>query len=106
MNGAYINTTRFVVDDDADERVAVVAFDRPVLRAAVVSDGVQGLSTNLAQNTPHEPFFARFFSTLLSEAAAGNDDELQASLAAFLASDSVNARTDDDKTLALAVALP
>lgn len=106
MNGDYINTTRFLVDEDADDRVAIVSFDRPMLRVGVVSDGVQSISTNLAQNTPHEPFFARFFRTLESDEALGKEDELQASLAAFLASDAVNARTDDDKTLALAIALP
>jgi protein phosphatase 2C-like protein len=105
MNGEFANATRFVVDDDAAEQVAVATFDRPIQRAAALSDGVQRIATNLATNTPHEPFFEPFFRTLGASEAADREDELQTALAAFLASEHVNARTDDDKTLALAVML-
>jgi len=105
MNGAYINTTRFLVDEDASEALEVVAFERPVLRAAAVSDGLQGIATQMADHTPHEPFFAPFFRALASDDAEGRDDELHAAFAAFLGGERVNEKTDDDKSLAVAVAV-
>ncbi|MDY0748430.1 hypothetical protein SNE35_28280 [Paucibacter sp. R3-3] len=56
----------------------------------------------MATNTAHEPFFAPFFK-VLAAAAATQEDELQSALVRFLGSPAVNERTDDDKTLALAV---
>jgi hypothetical protein len=52
----------------------------------------------------HEPFFTPFFKVLHS-VPAEREDELAPLLVKFLASDPVNERTDDDKTLALAVRL-
>ena len=56
----------------------------------------------MAANTPHDPFFAPFYK-VLSSVGEGKEDELTAALVDFLNSDRVNERTDDDKTLALAL---
>jgi hypothetical protein len=58
----------------------------------------------MATNTPYEPFFAHFFH-VLSTASADKEDELHSALVRFLGSPAVNERTDDDKTLALAMLL-
>ena len=103
MNGEYANATRFLTDDDALEHVVAVAFDRPVARAAVFTDGIQRLALRMATNTAHEPFFAPLFQTVASTPPE-REEELVPALDAYLSSAAVNERTDDDKTLVLAVA--
>jgi hypothetical protein len=102
MSGEYANMTHFVTDEDAIEVMVTKLYPGMVARAAAFSDGVQRLALNLATNTPHEPFFAPFFDGL-AKATAEQEDQLQGLLVKFLGSAAVNERTDDDKTLALAV---
>ncbi|MDQ9168998.1 PP2C family serine/threonine-protein phosphatase [Oxalobacteraceae bacterium R-40] len=104
MGGEYANSTHFVTDEDAISTLMTKAFSSPVLRAAAFTDGIQRLALQLATNTVHEPFFTPFFK-VLSAATADQEDEIQEALARFLNSDAVNERTDDDKTLALAILL-
>jgi len=104
MSGEYANMTHFVTDDDAVAVLATRTFPDPALRVAAFSDGLQRLALNMASNTPHEPFFAPFFNGL-AKAAAEQEDQLQVLLSKFLGSAAVNERTDDDKTLAVAVRL-
>lgn len=102
MNGEYANTTRFATDDDAPAAVVVREWSRCSVRAAVFTDGLQRLALDLATLRPHLPLFDRLFAVLAS-APPDSDAALQAALRRFLDGVEVNARTDDDKTLALAV---
>jgi hypothetical protein len=102
MSGEYANMTSFITDENAVEVLQTKTYGRPVSLAAVFSDGIQRIALNMASNTPHEPFFTPFFKTM-RKATLEQEDQLQALLAKFLASPQVNERTDDDKTLALAV---
>jgi len=104
MSGEYANMTHFVTDEDAISVLVTKAYADPVLRVAAFSDGLQRLALNMAANTPHEPFFAPFFNGL-TKATTEQEDQLQTLLVKFLGSAAVNERTDDDKTLALAVRL-
>lgn len=102
MTGEYANMTHFVTDDDAIN--LMITKDYPVIarRVAAFSDGLQRLALNMAANTAHEPFFEPFFK-ILASARLDQEDQLNSALVKFLASAQVNERTDDDKTLALAV---
>jgi len=102
MSGEYANMTHFVTDEDAVDRLESRAFSQPVVKAAAFSDGVQRLALQMDTNTAYEPFFSPFFK-VLSTATAEQEDQLQDALMRFLNSEAVNDRTDDDKTLALAV---
>lgn len=102
MSGEYANMTHFITDEDAVDRLESRAFHTPVIKAAAFSDGVQRLALQMDTNTAHEPFFATFFK-VLSTAAEDQEDQLQDAMMRFLNSEAVNDRTDDDKTLALAV---
>ena len=101
MNGEYVNTTHFVTDEDAIKLLVTKRLSSPVFRAAAFSDGLQRLLLNLAENTPHEPPFLQFFSQL--EKTTVTEELLHLGLVKFLSGDSVNSRTDDDKTLTLAI---
>lgn len=100
QQGEYANTTHFLVEDDALERL-VVAGGGPARRIAVFSDGLQSLALRYDTRTPHEPFFEPLFAYLAS--APKPDAEVEDELRAYLGSPAVNARTDDDKSLVVAV---
>jgi hypothetical protein len=92
----------------ADGLAHLVVASRPApSRFAVFSDGLLRLAINLATGEPHAPFFRPLFAF----AAAGDASGVvarEAELAAFLHSDRVCARSDDDKTILLAarIAVP
>lgn len=102
MSGEYANMTHFVTDEDAIDVLVAKGFSSKASRVAVFTDGLQRLALNMATNTAHEPFFAPLFN-VLANAPAEQADQLEGALFNFLNSESVNERTDDDKTLALAV---
>lgn len=103
-DGEYANMTHFITQDDAVGVMGVKVFNGGIKRAAVLSDGLQRLALNLANHTPHAPFFDRFFS-VMGKSTLNDLDGLTAALEAFLNTPVVNERTDDDKSLALAIEL-
>lgn len=105
MSGEYANTTHFVTDDDAPCRMQYRMYRYPALRVAAFSDGMQRLALDMATGTPHVPLFARLFD-VIAAASPAQTDQLQPALVRLLTSAGVNERTDDDKSLALAVLLP
>lgn len=102
MTGEYANMTHFVTDDDAVTVLKSRLYQAQVTKLAAFTDGLQRLALNMSSNTPHEPFFSPFFN-VLSAIGEDQEEELTGALVEFLNSDRVNERTDDDKTLALAV---
>lgn len=106
MAGEYANMTHFITQENFREILAVRTFDSMATKISVFTDGLQGIALDLTADAPHKPFFMPFFTKL--EAAAGEDEEvlldkLSLALARFLQGPQVNERTDDDKTLAIAV---
>ncbi len=99
--GEYANTTHFVTEDNAIERLQFESVSRRVVEAALLTDGLQTVALNYQQRIAYEPFFKGLFAPLRS-AEEGCSRELSESLAAFLTSPRVNEKTDDDKTLVLA----
>jgi len=98
-NGEYANQTFFITDDDALDRVAVDRRAR-VDDVAVFSDGLTRLALDHGARAAFRPFFEPILRTVRE--SARTRDELRADLVAFLGSDTVNERTDDDKALAAA----
>jgi len=97
--GEYLNETCFVTSSswESELRTGVVSA-AGVDAIAGMTDGLQLLAFDLATGTPHQPFFAPFFA--FADGGGSTED-----LAAFLGSDRVAGRTDDDVTLAIAVAV-
>jgi hypothetical protein len=100
QRGEYANETYFLVQPEALDQVEVSVLPEPVQSLAVMTDGLLRLVLDLASGRPHRPFFEplRAFAGQVTGPAEG-----EGQLAAFLGSERVNARTDDDKTLVLAV---
>jgi hypothetical protein len=101
QRGEYANETFFLTLEDALDHLQIHVYP-PVQTLVLMSDGVVRLAVNVVENVPHTPFFR----PLLDFAAEMKDEKTaQEQLAAFLASERVCARTDDDKTLVLAVSV-
>jgi hypothetical protein len=101
QRGEYANQTYFATDGDAPDQAELALIDRAVDEIALLTDGLQGLALTFAARAAHAPFFRPVFAAVRGE-PPGESARLTAALAAFLASDRVNQRTDDDKTLVLA----
>lgn len=121
QRGDYANATNFLTQPQALQQLDIQLTEAPVHYAAFLTDGLAPLAMNLAHNRPHPPFFEPLFAFV---ANAGVEAEVVSSveeqkpddqqnngdvndglgvtqLRAFLDSERVNARTDDDKTLIL-----
>src|SRR5260221_5122623 len=102
QRGEYANETYFLSQPDALQHLDVAVYAEPVRTLALMTDGLLRLLLN-GQRQPHVPFFQPLltFGVEIDGEARGNEQ-----LAAFLASERVCARTDDDKTVVLALRLP
>lgn len=99
-HGEYVNESSFITDTDYLEKIQYVILPQKELQGiALFTDGLEMLALDYATKKAYEPFFLPLFKF-----AAGSH-ATQQELAAFLASDRVCERTDDDKTIVLAVRL-
>jgi hypothetical protein len=105
QTGEYANSTRFVTDEDAAERMEFQLIEPPVNEIAIFTDGIQSMALHYDTRTAYGPFFRPFFERLRLE-EPGVSASLSAQLTEFLGSQRVEERTTDDKTLVLATRIP
>jgi hypothetical protein len=103
QSGEYANTTNFLTGAAYASHLQVRFLQPAPSEFAVLTDGLQPLALHYQSRSVHAPFFEPLFATLRTER---DPDRLSSPLLAFLNSDPVNARTDDDKTLILASRRP
>ena len=101
QQGEYANTTNFLTDTDAAEKVFREVKSAAIDEIAIFTDGIQRLALDYRARSAHAPFFAPLFAWLRPH-GGGYSRELSDSLTVYLNSEKINARTDDDKTLILA----
>lgn len=102
QHGEYASTTYFVTDEPSP--ALRMERQRNVFDAfALFSDGIENLVLDPVTGAPSPAFFTPMIRPLVRSITLGRDRDLSAALAQFLAGENVNARTDDDKTLILAV---
>lgn len=100
QSGEYANTTNFLTDDDFLSNLQCKVVIGQIEQLAMFSDGLERLILKFSERTVHQPFLTPLF-TKLREVESGK--QLTSPLEDFLVSQQVNQRTDDDKTLVLAV---
>lgn len=101
-HGEYASTTSFVTDDPiANTRIQRV--QEEIRGLAVFSDGLERLALQFSNKTPFSPFFEGMARPLFATTSIGRNRELSSALHRYLGSESINSRTDDDKSLVLAV---
>lgn len=102
--GEYAATTYFVTDDPSAD-LRIVRLPYAVLDTAVFSDGIERQVLDFAAETASARFFDRFSNTVRTAGVPGNNATLNLSLKGFLDSSAITDRTDDDKSLIVAVRL-
>jgi hypothetical protein len=107
-DGEYANETYFLTQDFALEQVQTVICSQPAQGIVMMSDGLARLALSFPSQKPFEPFFRPLFAFIESreQGVTAEDSEANLQLEAFLNSDRVRARTDDDKSLLIAVQGP
>ena len=98
-HGEYANTTRFLTEPDALEALQLATLERPVRRVCLFSDGLERLVLDFRDRSAHAPFFDAIFRPIDAHAEAGHAAHISRELEALLASDKINSRTNDDKSL-------
>lgn len=106
QRGEFANTTFFLTDDAALERVCFEATDKPPLEVALFTDGIEPLVLEYATQTAFAPFYDKMFPPVRAATVEGLNNDLSSFLEKYLASPSVCDRTDDDKSLILATRRP
>jgi len=99
QHGEYANTTNFVTQANARE-VFELRVEPAVREFAMFSDGLERLILNDVTRRVHTPALLPIFEWLRTKEAEGRGTE---ALIAYLESDHINQRTDDDKSLVMAV---
>jgi hypothetical protein len=102
QRGEYANTTRFLTDEDAIDRLEIDVFCGAIKDVALMSDGLEPLALHYASKMVYAPFFTGMFQPLLNAEISAEVVQLSALLERFLAYDQVRSRTDDDTSLILA----
>ena len=106
QRGEYANETHFLTQPGALEQLFIEVIEHPVRELAVMSDGLIRLALKMPEQEPFVPFFRPLFrvTTAIGQPGGAPDrTEAARQLSSFLSSERVNARTDDDKSLVLAV---
>jgi hypothetical protein len=100
--GEYASTTYFVTDEP-EARIAINRREGPISGIALMTDGLEQLALNMAKREAHQAFFRQMVKPIQLSQACGRDPILSKELFDYLNSDRINERTDDDKTLVVAV---
>ncbi len=102
QKGEYANTTHFLTDPE-DRSPAELAAIRPsVFEIVMMTDGLEALALNFADQAAHDPFFEGVVRPLRQTGGAGEIATISTGMAEFLASPRVSDRADDDLTLLVA----
>jgi hypothetical protein len=100
--GEYENTTYFATQANFIEQLQFNLFEGIVSEVGILSDGLQRLALDYQTLKAHQPFFCGLFPAVRSTPKADLSG-MSEKLSAYLDSPKLNERTDDDKTLVLAV---
>jgi hypothetical protein len=94
----YVNETVFITDTDYLSLATYTILPRTNVQGiALLTDGLQMIALKSPENTPHGPFFSPLFHFIRQPGVS------EAEIYTFLTSERVCQRSDDDKTLLLAV---
>ena len=99
QHGEYANTTNFVTQPNARD-VFELRVGPAINEFALFSDGLERLILNDLTRRVHAPALLPIFEWLRTKEADGKGTQ---ALTTYLESDHINQRTDDDKSLVMAV---
>ena len=82
-HGEYVNTTRFLTDEDALAHLRIEQLNRPVGSVCLFSDGLERLVLDFRARTAHAPFFDAVFRRFGSEPGVAMPRMFRMSLASY-----------------------
>ncbi len=97
-SGEYASTTYFLIDDP-HPKLKISRYKNEFNAFSLFSDGIESLALDFKNRCPHPPFFNSLLKSVDESCSTGEIIKLSSALAAFLNSQKVNERTDDDKSL-------
>ena len=100
--GEFINETLFVTSQGAIQSIQYTFQQVPPKFICAATDGLEKVAIKFQDWTPHAPFFKPFQDCLH---LIPEPSERKAYIETFLESDRLNAKTDDDKTMLLCLAV-
>ncbi|MFA5331266.1 MAG: PP2C family serine/threonine-protein phosphatase [Methanoregula sp.] len=103
--GEYANTTFFITDEKYLDHIRFEQSSEIPKEIAVFTDGLQNLVLSFSQKSVHAGFFKPLF-TALTQKPDNPFTGLTQHLKNLLSRTDISERSDDDKTLILAVRLP
>jgi hypothetical protein len=106
QHGEFVNTTRFLTEDDALDHLQVDSLPAAVSDLVLLSDGLERLALNFSTKEIFEPFFTGLSKPLVSSPGVGKIVSLSTKLEAFIKSERICSRSDDDISLILATSRP
>lgn len=100
QQGQFINQTFFATEENAAAQLDYLYLEKQIDELAVFTDGIQSLVIDFKDHCVNEDFFSQWFQWLreLDDREMGNY-----ALETYLNSPKITERTDDDKTLILAI---
>ncbi len=98
--GEYINETTFITSSNAFEEMQVKVLEKPCSFICASTDGLEKVAINFKDWQPFPPFFNPLEEYMKETVETHEDDQY---IIDFLNSERLNARTNDDKTLLLAL---
>jgi hypothetical protein len=101
-NGEFASTTYFITDEHLTE-LRIIKLDRQINAVTIFSDGLERLALNFKEMIPFNEFFNSMTGPLFQSKENRKIYILNEALKKFLDSESINSRTDDDKSLIIAV---
>lgn len=100
QHGEFANQTNFLFQDNISKTLEFEFVHKDFKKIALFSDGIERLVLDFSSKIVHPPALNSIFEWLERENC--NDDHPSAALTAYLSSDFINQRTDDDKSLIMA----
>ncbi len=100
--GEYASQTYFITDDPAPQ-LRITRLGAKAEAVNTFTDGIERLVLDFASRTAPAPFFDNMSKPFASILNAGRASGLSNSLKQYLNSGPVNERTDDDKSLIIAI---
>lgn len=101
-HGEYASTT-FFVTDDPEPRLVVHRHAEQISALVLFTDGLERLALDFGLSVPHARFFDGIAAPVFASTETRRDHKLSSALSLYLDSEAINARTDDDKTIVIAV---
>lgn len=103
QHGEYANQTNFIVQDNLSEILDFNCFTGSINRIALFTDGIERLVLDFTNRSVYPPALKSVFEWLHNNPQLNPDERASSALLAYLNSSFINSRTDDDKSLVMAI---